>query len=212
MADEIFSTLMLVIATLVVIIIFYFLSKIPGAGLVLKIIRGIFIILWSIVLFLLVFFMFFMVGYMVIVFFTFTANPEGILFQGEPINFLIGDNARHAAYFIMVYAGFCLVMVYVLSFIFVFGKKLTKTFGKFQNEITLLVMLVLVFTIFPTVVEAILPDFEVGKHGRYALGFLPLAMYAQGRIKKAKERHKDGRYLSRTDQFYLDMDKEDAKK
>ncbi|WP_152656539.1 hypothetical protein [Oceanobacillus sp. CFH 90083] len=205
-ADEILSTLLVVGGFIGIFIIIYIFSKIPGSGLVFRLIRRLFLILWSMVVFGLIFFMFFMVGYMVIVFFTFNGSEEGILYQGEPINFLIGDNARHAAFFTMLYAGFCLVSVYIVSFILAMGRKASRISSRFHAEIILVIMIGLVFTVFPLVAERILPDFEVGRFGRYALGVLPLMMYIQGQIKKVRERHGHGRYLSRKEQFYRDLD------
>ncbi|MEK4300264.1 hypothetical protein MKY30_12890 [Oceanobacillus sp. FSL W8-0428] len=208
--DEILSTLFVVGGCVVLFIIIYIFSKIPGSGLIFGLIRRLFLILWSIVVLCLTFFMFFMVGYMVIVFFTFNGSEEGILFQGEPINFLIGDNAKDAVFFTMLYAGFCLVSVYIISFILVMGRKVTRISGRFHAEIILVIMIGLLFTVFPIVVEAILPDFEVGRYGRYALGVLPLMMYIQAQIKRARERRGHGRYLSRKERFYRDLDEKQS--
>lgn len=76
--DEILSTLFVVGGCVVLFIIIYIFSKIPGSGLIFGLIRRLFLILWSIVVLCLTFFMFFMVGYMVIVFFTFNGSEEGI--------------------------------------------------------------------------------------------------------------------------------------
>ncbi len=208
--DEILSTLLVVGGCVVLFIIIYIFSKIPGSGLIFGLIRRLFLILWSIVVLCLTFFMFFMVGYMVIVFFTFNGSEEGILFQGEPINFLIGDNAKDAVFFTMLYAGFCLVSVYIISIILVMGRKVTRISGRFHAEIILVIMIGLVFTVFPIVVEAILPDFEVGRYGRYALGVLPLMMYIQAQIKRVRERRGHGRYLSRKERFYRDLDEKQS--
>lgn len=210
--DEILSTLFVVGGCVVLFIIIYIFSKIPGAGLIFRFIRSLFLILWSIVVFALTFFMFFMVGYMVIVFFTFNGSEEGILFQGEPINFLIGDNAKDAVFFTMLYAGFCLVSVYIISFILAMGRKFTHISSRFHAEIILVLMIGLVFTVFPVVVEKILPDFEVGRYGRYALGILPLMMYIQGQIKRVREHRGHGRYLSRKERFYQGLDEKTKKR
>ncbi|WP_040984122.1 hypothetical protein [Oceanobacillus jeddahense] len=204
--DEILSTLFVVGGFIGLLLIIYVFSKIPGSGLIFRFIRRLFLILWSIVVLGLTFFMFFMVGYMVIVFFTFNGSEEGIIFQGEPINFLIGDNAKDAAFFTMLYAGFCLVSVYLISFILAMAQKVTRVSRRFHAEIILVVMIGLVFTVFPVVVEAVLPDFEVGRHGRYALGVLPLMMYIQAQIKRSRERRGSGRYLSRKERFYRNLD------
>lgn len=211
LTDEIFSTLLIIGGFIAFLIIVYIFSKIPGSGIIFRFIRGLFLILWSIVVFCLTFFMFFMVGYLVIVFFTFNGSEEGILFQGEPINFLIGDNAKHAAFFVMLYAGFCLVSVYILSFLLRFGGKASRIVRRFYAEIILVITVLFVFTIFPTIVEMVLPDFEVGRYGKYTLTILPLTMYIQAQIKKAKERN-HGRYPSRKERFYLNLDKKDSKK
>ncbi|WP_130860336.1 hypothetical protein [Gracilibacillus phocaeensis] len=204
-ADEILSSLLVVGGVVGLFIIIFILSKIPGAGLIARLIRGLFLIVWRIVLLALTFFMFFMIGYMVIVFFTFNGSEEGILYQGESINFLIGDDAKHAAYFIMVYAGFSLVCLYVLAFILAIVRKGARIVGRFRDEAILVIMLLLVYTVFPTIVETILPDFEVGRYGTYALGVLPITMYIQGRISKVRKRNGRGRYRSRKDEFYRDL-------
>ncbi|GAB2559715.1 hypothetical protein [Gracilibacillus alcaliphilus] len=209
LTDEILSTLFIVGGFTALLLVIFLISKIPGSGLIFRLIRRLFLILWGIVVLCLTFFMFFMVGYMVIVFFTFNGSEEGILFQGEPVNFLIGDNAKYAAYFIMLYAGFCMVFVYVISFILSLGRKTTRTGRSFHAEAVLVIMLVLVFTVFPAVVEAVLPDFEVGQYGRYALGVVPITMYIQGQIKNVRERRGHGRYLSQKEQFYQDLDEKE---
>lgn len=208
--DEILSTLLVVGGFVGLCIIFYIFSKIPGSGLVFRLIRRLFLILWSIVVLGLTFFMFFMVGYMVIVFFTFNGSAEGILYQGEPINFLIGDNTKELVFFTMLYAGFCLVSVYIISFILALGRKATRMSSRFNAEIILVIMIVLMFTAFPIVVETILPDFEVGRYGRYALGILPLMMYIQGQIKRARERRGHGHYLSPKERFYRNLDEKES--
>ncbi|WP_339237165.1 hypothetical protein [Oceanobacillus sp. FSL W7-1281] len=210
--DEILSTLFVVGGFMVLLLIVYVFSKIPGSGLIFRFIRRLFLILWSIVVLGLTFFMFFMVGYMVIVFFTFNGSEEGILFQGEPINFLIGDNARDAAFFTMLYAGFCLVAVYIISFILAMGRKVTRVSRRFHAEIILVVMIGLVFTVFPVVVESVLPDFEVGRYGRYALGVLPLMMYIQAQMKRSRERRGHGRYPSHKERFYQDLAERQSKR
>lgn len=208
--DEILSTLFVVGGCVGLFIIIYIFSKIPGSGLIFRLIRRLFLILWSIVVLGLTFFMFFMVGYMVIVFFTFNGSEEGILFQGEPINFLIGDNAKDAVFFTMLYAGFCLVSVYIISFILAMGRRITRISSRFHAEIILVIMIGLVFTVFPILVEEILPDFVVGRYGRYALGVLPLMMYIQAQIKRARERRGRGRYLFRKERFYRDLDEKES--
>lgn len=208
--DEIISTLFVVGGITALCIMMYLLSKIPGSGIIFRIIRSLFLILWRIIVFGLTFFMFFMVGYMVIVFFTFTGNEEGILLQGEPVNILIGDHAERAAFFIMLYAGFCLVFVYIISLLLAFGRSITRFHSSFHAEIVLVIMIILVFTVFPMVVEAILPDFKVGRYGKYTLGILPLTMYIQGQTKKIQERRGRGRYLSSKERFYRDLGKKES--
>ncbi|WP_080873495.1 hypothetical protein [Oceanobacillus timonensis] len=203
--DEIISTLFVVGGIVGLFIIIYLFSKIPGSGLIFRIIRRVFLILWRIVVLALTFFMFFMVGFMVIVFFTFNGSEEGILYQGEPINFLIGDNAREAVFFTMLYAGFCLAAVYVLSFILAMGWKVTRISRKFHAEMIFILMIGLVFTVFPIVVDAVLPDFEVARYGRYALGVIPIVMYIQGQMRRVRERRGRGRSLSRKERFYRDL-------
>lgn len=209
LTDEILSTLFVVGGFVVLFMIIYIFSKIPGSGIIFRLLRSLFFILWSIVVLCLTFFMFFMIGYMVIVFFTFNSSEEGILFQGEPINMLIGDNAKHAAFFIMLYAGFCLIFVFILSAILLIVGRVARITNRFHAEIILISMLLLVFTVFPTIVEMIMPDFEVGRYGRYALGILPITMYIQGQTKKARERHGD--HLSRKERFYRNLDEKNSK-
>lgn len=200
--DEIISTLIVVGGFVGIIFIIYILSKIPGVGLIFGFLRRLFLLLWGIVVIGLTFFMFFMVGYMAIVYFTFIGSEEGILYQGEPINFLLDDGMRASVFFTLLYAGFCLVSVYIISFVVALGWKITRISSRFNAEIVLVIMIILVFTVFPMVVEKILPDIEVGRFGRYALGILPLVMYVEGQIKRARDRSGDTRYLSSKERFY----------
>lgn len=201
--DEILSTLLVVSGFVGILFIIFMLSKIPGARFIFGFLRKIFLLLWGIVVIGLTFFIFFMVGYMAIVFFTFTGSEEGILYKGEPINFLLGDDdMRASVFFTLLYAGFCLVSVYLLSFLVGLGLKMTRISSMFHSEVVLVFTILLVFTIFPVVVEIVLPDMEVGRFGKYALGILPLVMYIEGQIKKAKERSGDTRYLSSKERFY----------
>ncbi|MCG5104218.1 hypothetical protein [Oceanobacillus alkalisoli] len=205
--EEILSTLIVVVGFVGIIFIVYILSKIPGAGLIFGLLRRLFVLLWGVVVLALTFFMFFMVGYMAIVYFTFTGSEEGILYQGEPINFLLDDGRRESVFFTLLYAGFCLVSVYITSFFVMLGWKVTRIRSRFNAEIILVMMLLLVFTVFPMVVEEILPDIEVGRYGRYVLGILPLVMYVEGQIKRSRERS-DTRYLSSKERFYRNLSEE----
>ncbi|MEI3606282.1 hypothetical protein SPD48_11305 [Pseudogracilibacillus sp. SE30717A] len=187
--DEIISTLIVVGGFVGIIFIIYILSKIPGVGLIFGFLRRLFLLLWGIVVIGLTF-----------VYFTFIGSEEGILYQGEPINFLLDDGMRASVFFTLLYAGFCLVSVF--SFVVELGWKITRISSRFNAEIVLVIMIILVFTVFPMVVEKILPDIEVGRFGRYALGILPLVMYVEGQIKRARDRSGDTRYLSSKERFY----------
>jgi len=210
--NEILSTLFMIGGFIGIICIIYILSKIPGAGLIFGLLRKLFLLLWGIIVLGLTFFMFFMVGYMAIVYFTFTGSEEGILYQGEPINFLLDDGRRESVLFTLLYAGFCVVSVYIISFVMFGWKRITRISSRFNSEIILVIMLTLVFTVFPLVVEKVLPDIEVGRFGRYALGIIPLAMYVEGQIKRVKKRSGDTRYLSSKERFYRNLDERKSNK
>ncbi|MFC0299706.1 hypothetical protein ACFFIS_02530 [Virgibacillus soli] len=202
--EEIFPIIIGAVFITVMMVVGYIFSRIPGAKYILKLFVAILYVVRFLFYFAIRFIMFFMAGYFAFIILSFTDKAP--LYNGEVLSVFFGDNSEATLKLLALYTIFSLVALYVIIYSYAFIKVIFKIGNVFfDEEIIHLLLIGTVIYIFPSLVHALMPEFEISDGTAYVFAVVPLMLYVQGRIDKAKRGPRDYRYQSAKDRFYLEI-------
>ncbi|MDY0410107.1 hypothetical protein [Paracerasibacillus soli] len=186
--EEIFPIIIGAVFITVMMVVGYIFSRIPGAKYILKLFVAILYVVRFLFYFAIRFIMFFMAGYFAFIILSFTDKAP--LYNGEVLSVFFGDNSEATLKLLALYTIFSLVALYVIIYSYAFIKVIFKIGNVFfDEEIIHLLLIGTVIYIFPSLVHALMPEFEISDGQHMFLQLYLLCYTCRGVLTKRNEGH-----------------------